>query len=268
MFENKKIIIVTPAGRKRYLEILIKYILNLRDVVDEYRLWVNTKNEEDILFIEQLAKIYPEFIKLEYNSCLINQDNPGESIYSFFKNCKEPNTVYIRFDDDIIRMEGLNEFKNFLKFRIDHPEYFLVYGNILNNAITTHIHQRKGNLNISSEIVSYDSNDIHGWNNAFFAENLHRQVLDKKLNDFHFGIWKLYNYERVSINCISWLGEEFEKFNGIVHPNEEQWLSVNKPMNLEKFNVIYGDFVCLHYAFFTQRGYLDTTDILDKNKLI
>ena len=34
MYRNKKIIVVTPAGRKRYLEILKKYVLNC-EFVDE-----------------------------------------------------------------------------------------------------------------------------------------------------------------------------------------------------------------------------------------
>jgi hypothetical protein len=48
LFNGKKVVVVTPAGRKQYLEILFKYILNLKSVITEYRLWVNTTNNDDI----------------------------------------------------------------------------------------------------------------------------------------------------------------------------------------------------------------------------
>lgn len=73
--------------------------------------------------------------------------------------------------------------------------------------------------------------------------------------------WILHHYERVSINGISWLGEEFKKFNGIVESEEED-ISCKKPLSLKKKNIIYGNFVCCHYAFYTQR------ELLDKDKTI
>ena len=48
MLDTTRIVVVTPAGRRRYLEILFRYILKLRPIMDEYRLWVNTENNEDI----------------------------------------------------------------------------------------------------------------------------------------------------------------------------------------------------------------------------
>jgi len=263
MFEGKRIVVVTPAGRKQYLEILVKYILNLREVVDEYRMWVNTTNDSDIKYMEQLQSEHPDFIKLEYLSVPPNGNSTVNLIYP---NCCENNTVYVKLDDDIVMMEGINEFKNFLHFRITNPEYFLVYSNILNNSIIAHIHQRLDNLNLDHGIAGYNCTDDIGWMNPNFSENLHNQVLANELSSFHFGIWKLYHYERVSINCISWLGEEFSKFNGNVGGDEEQWLSCDKPSQIQKMNAIYGGFVCVHYAFFTQRDYLDTTDILQKYK--
>jgi hypothetical protein len=76
----------------------------------------------------------------------------------------------------------------------------------------------------------------------------------------------LDEYERISINCISWLGEEFQKFNGLVDPDEEGWLASYKPAMIRKKNCIYGKFVCSHYAFFTQREYLAKTNILSRYK--
>ena len=56
------------------------------------------------------------------------------SIYHFFKEYTDPNTIYLRFDDDIcyIAPDAIN---NLLNFRIEHPEFFLVYPVIVNNSM-------------------------------------------------------------------------------------------------------------------------------------
>ena len=70
--------------------------------------------------------------------------------------------------------------------------------------------------------------------------------------------------ERISINCFSWLGEEFKKFGGIVGLDDEVWLTLIKPVELNKKNAIYGNGYCSHFAFCAQRQYMDSTDILEK----
>ena len=80
--------------------------------------------------------------------------------------------------------------------------------------------------------------------------------------------WILYFNERVSINCISWLGSTFSEFDGQVGHDEEQWLACDAPVLKNKMNIIYGGFVCVHYSFFTQRDHLDKTDILQLYKNI
>jgi len=245
---------------------VIPQIVKLRGVVDEYRLWVNTNDVEDIEFMKCVEATYPDFIKLEYLT--VPYEGNG-SIYSFFKNCQEDNTVYVRFDDDIVYLDDMDRFKEFLKFRIDHPEFFLVYGNILNNAIISHIHQRMMKLDINHGVSGYMCSDFIGWTNPIFAESIHRCVLsnirdNENLEHFHMPNWLLFFYERCSINCISWLGSEFALFNAEVGPDEEQWLSCDKPASIKKMNCIFGRFCCVHYAFGPQRHYIDSTDILNQ----
>lgn len=262
---DKKIVVVTPAGRKEYLEVLVPQILKLKEVVDEYRLWVNTTNQDDINYMESLKS---DFIKLEYLPGNV-QVSGNFSICNFFKNCCDEDTVYVRFDDDIIFIDELSKFKEFLKFRIENENYFLVYGNILNNCLLTHIHQRLGSFpdfdNLYAEYLC--TGDI-GWRNEKFAENLHKYILSKdSIDEFRFDkIWKLYLFERVSINCISWLGYEFSKFQGNVDRDEELWLSCVKPSEINKMNCIFGNFVCIHYAFHVQRDHLNSINLLHHYK--
>ena len=108
-----------------------------------------------------------------------------------------------------------------------------------------------------------------GWKDPYFAENVHLDFLSKYKNQtFYIPNCYINNDERVSINVISWRGDEFSKFGGIVHGDEEHWLSVIKPQSINKFNKIIGNTLFVHYAFFTQRDYLDTTNILNEYKTI
>jgi hypothetical protein len=259
LFNGRKVVVVTPAGRKQYLEILFKYVLALKSVITEYRLWVNTTNSNDIEYMKQFQKENSDFVTLEYLPPDMHV-NGSATICNFFKNCCDPNTVYVRFDDDIVCMQGLDEFCKFLQFRLDHPEYFLVYANIVNNAILSHIHQRSTLFNCTEGISGYECMDKTGWNNGKFAINIHTQVInnDCDLSKYTIKNWLLYHFERVSINVVSWLGEEFAQFKGIVHSDEEQYISVIKPKEINKYNIIYGGFVCVHYAFYTQRPAVDT----------
>lgn len=255
-----RVVVVTPAGRKRYLEILFNYIKKLRPVIDEYRLWVNTENAEDIEYMQNFQKENTEFVTLEYLPTGINV-NGNLSIFNFFKNCKDSNTIYVRFDDDIVLVDNVQQFEKFLKFRKNNPQYFLVYANIINNAICTHIHQRHGNIGVDKGLGGYECMDPIGWKDGNFTKYIHNTVINNfkgDISSFRMNNWILYHFERVSINVISWLGSEFNKFDGVIGNDEEHFLSCEKPKSINRLNVIFGDFVCTHYAFYTQRPTVDS----------
>jgi hypothetical protein len=265
MFQDYRVVVVTPAGRQRYLELLIPQVKQYRGVVDEYRLWVNTTNGGDIEFMKREAAADPEFVKLEYLPPDVRHDG-NISIRHFFKNCQDPKTIYVRFDDDIVCLDTVDALRSLLQFRKDHPEFFVVYGTIVNNAIVTHLLQRFGKLDLARGFSGYQCMDNIGWKCPLFAENVHRQVLQQaSLEPFRSGQnWHLVANERVSINCISWMGSDFAEFRGEVERDEEQFLSCDKPKRDGRINVIFGGFACVHYAFFTQRPHMDGTDVLQK----
>lgn len=256
-----KKIVVTPAGREIYLKILFKNLIKCKNEFDFWDLWINTTNEKDIKFMENLA-LKNNFIRLKY---LTVPWNHNLSIYSFFKNYKDPQEIYLRLDDDIVYIQK-GSIQKIFNERIKDDKSFLLYGNIVNNAILSHIHQRTGNIDYSEGICGYACMDPVGWKNPKFAELAHRSFLNKisKKSEDEFKIknWNLHYYERVSINAISWTGKCFAEFDGVVSRDEEQWLSVEKPKELSRPNKIIGDTLFSHYAFHTQRAYLETTDIL------
>ncbi len=261
-----KKIIVTPAGRKRYLEILHKNINKCRDEFDEWRIWVNTDNKDDIDYIETLSK-NNDYIKLDYLDIPIDPNGSHTAtICKFFKKCTDVDSAYLRIDDDVVYIES-GSIRDIFNFRIDHPEYFLVFGNILNNAIVTNLYQEKGIIK-NFPHVSYNCEDPNGWESGEFAIDLHNFFLDKynkkEIKDLFMENWVLSNFERCSINSISWLGKTFSSFGGIVGDAEEIWLSSDQPKNLNMPNVIFGKSLFVHYAFSPQRQRLETTNILER----
>lgn len=252
MWKDRKIIAVTPAGRKRYLELLKEHLEAYRDVLDEWHVWKNTTVPEDVEYIDALASDFVRVIE-----CPVRVDG-NFSINSFFSTCDDPNAVYVRFDDDVIALDSIDAFRRFLDFRIDHPEYPVVYANILNNAISTWIHQRLGNL---PGCTGYDCMDPVAWEDPQFAKSIHDAILATPLERFRFeGIWKFLNYERVSVNCVSWLGGTFDMPR---EGDEELYLSCTFPTEKGVPNCMFGGYCVVHFAFFPQRGELERAGYLD-----
>lgn len=69
---------------------------------------------------------------------------------------------------------------------------------------------------------------------------------------------------RFSINAILWFGKEMKKFNGIVPGDDEEFLSCIYPTQHGLANCWNGDAIVSHFAFFTQREFLDKEHILER----
>src|SRR5882757_4673576 len=260
-----KVSIVIPAGRQRYLELLIPSILQ-QDGWDELKIWINTTSPQDLDYINSLPSMDK---RISLSQPPLYPPNGNKTIGQFFQGCISPDTVYIRFDDDICFIER-DLIKNLAKFRADNPEPFLISPVVINNAIISYVHQVLGKLFNPIQLTANCLDPI-AWNNPAFAEQLHRLFLavlaENNIDHFKFPSRPIA-INRFSINCISWLGSEFAKFDGLVpfRADEEEFLSVTKPTQLGKFNYIFGGGVVSHFSFFTQREHLDKTDIFDLYK--
>lgn len=264
MIDGKKVVVVTPAGRKRYMEILLKYILKEKNIIDEYRIWVNTKKSSDIKYLESLEEEYKDFITLDKRFMTTEECGDNTNIHRFFDKCCELDTIYIRLDDDVVWLSN-NFIKNLAEYRIKNKKPFLVYSTIINNSVCDSILQNMGYYK-SFDDFKYDCTDSIAFTESNVCEGKHREMLDiipgcDRINDLD--TWVLRRYERVSINCISWLGETFAEFDGIVGRDEEHWLSCAKPTEIKSPNVITGVSTCSHFAFGPQREYMDKTNILE-----
>jgi hypothetical protein len=261
MFEGYRVVAVTPAGRRRYMELLVPQILGSA-LVDRYDIWVNTADPGDLAFLEGLAAKYDRVR-------LVPQPDgkaPGvQAIHGFHRTVVEEDTVYIRFDDDIVWLEP-GFFETLLRFRLDHPEYFLVSPLVINNALCSSLLQIVGKIEPWRQIRT-DCLDRIGWGQPEFAMALHRLFLDLvRRGEFarlHCGA-HVIALNHFSVNCISWFGRDYAQFGGKVDVQEEVDISVRIPVRLRRTNSIYADTIAAHLAFFTQRAWIDATDILDQ----
>ncbi len=274
MYNGYRIVSVTPAGRRRNLEILVPHLLAQRHVIDEHQFWVNTVVPEDIAYLEAVQAAYPDFFHLRY----LPDPRPELSgqarstlICQFFPACTDDNTVYVRFDDDICWIAP-NAVEELVEFRIAHPEYFLVFPAIVNNAICTYLEQRMGALPSVVEACEYACQG-NAWSNPEIGAQAHVDFLNAAeagdVSVFQFGAWECRDFERVSINCIAWLGSAFAEFGGFVGPDEELWLTETKPRASGRPNCLWGKSLVSHFAFFTQRTHLEAeTDLLARYRAL
>ncbi|HWA18880.1 MAG TPA: hypothetical protein VG757_07760 [Devosia sp.] len=258
--DGRTVVCVTPAGRMRYMRELVPFILS-DPAVDRYDIWANTANKVDLAFIEALG----EFDKVRVLDRQKLTYEPTHSIYSFFPTACERGTVYIRFDDDVVFVEE-GAIGRLAAYRIAHPEYFLVAPIIINNAVVTSLLQARGLLR-DLPLVQPCFEDPAGWQNPDFAARLWEQFLSRieagTVAELHTADTPL-GFNRISINCISWLGEEFAKFDGVVDALEEFDLSVAKPAQLNMQNMLYGGAVVGHFAFYPQRLQMDRSGLLER----
>ena len=261
MFEGYRIVAVTPAGRRRYMELLVPQIL-ASDIVDRYDIWVNTVDPADVAFFEGLAAKYDR-VRLVPQP---DRKPPGvEAIGGFHRHAIDSDTIYIRFDDDVVWVEP-GFFETLLRFRVDHPDYFLVMPLIVNNAVCSNLLQTLGKIKPWRHIHT-NCFDRIGWAQPEFAVALHRFLLGLigrgETARLHSGAHEIA-LNRFSINCISFFGRDLASFGGEVAVEEEEDMAAAIPVRLGRTNCFCTDTVVAHFAFFTQRAWIDRAGILEE----
>lgn len=256
-----KVISVCPAGRRRFLEILVPYLLRNRDVIHEHHWWLNTRDPGDVAYIRGLASEHPSFFRV-----VAKPHDPrlgtGANIWTYLRECVAPDTLYLRFDDDICYVAP-DAIANLVRYRQEHRRPFLVLGNIVNNAVCTHFRQRAGIVPASWGNVANECMDAVGWNSGTFARRLHHLFLDD-LEQGRHERWTQHGFpidgtSRFSVNAISWFGADLAGTPEIAidEVDEEPFLTADLPKRLGRPNEVCPDALFGHYAFYTQRDYLE-----------
>ena len=123
------------AGRKHYVQILECYVR--RNLVSnggwlDGAIWIiNTREQMDINFLEELIKEVPE-----YSQHIV-------AGYEYAYQILERNTTYIKIDDDVVFMED-HTIPAIVKKLNDNPQYSLVSANVMNQPALSWVHYHLG----------------------------------------------------------------------------------------------------------------------------
>jgi hypothetical protein len=267
VFGRHRVIVVTPAGRERYLRLLAAHVLT-SPLVDEWHLWQNTTDPGDLAFMRELAAMHMRVRLIEPP---LQPPNGIATIGQFFRTATARDAIYVRMDDDLVWLEP-QFFPRFLAERTADREPLLVFPLIVNNAVCTWLLQAHDRVKLTVRTHPWCM-DLAGWQSPEVAAMLHRWLLDRIRSEttdaLHFGRVTA-SLARVSINCISWFGEDLLPFGGEfpASVDEEEFASVTLPLRLGLVNRITGQAICAHFAFYPQREVLDRTDLLEQYRAL
>lgn len=301
----EKLVGVTFAGRKRYMEILFPYLEKYKKYMTQYRIYVATTVPEDIQYIEAFHQKHPEWITLIYHP----KDLPFDKVRLWcqsYKDCIEEDTIYLKIDDDIVYLEE-SLFTDFIAFRKEHPEYLITFPLVINNTIISAILQKNGllphptltshildrwpsvirrmyprvqqgigkKLSLPDLIVQDDVLCPITWGNIDFCKYAHttflKDVEEQQLQKYRKEPFVLQLYEPVSVHVCAWFGKslkELQETYGSVY-EDELWLTVFSPIWSQRYNAVYPKTIVSHFSYWKQEQQgLATFGILEKYKHI
>ena len=266
------VVIVVPAGRRRYLELLVRHLLPLRGFVDRVDLWVNTADAADLAYLEALSlSVQPVYFRLVKVPPPTELTPGGKSkvgmsyhIGAFYPHAADPGTVYVRLDDDICYIAP-GAIRTLVEYRLAHPDPFLIYPTIVNNSLMSALLQQHGAFGKDIGDCPYELLG-RGWHDGRFAEQVHRRFI-QAVQRRDLTKWRLpdkifTDFERVSVNAISWLGADMAACAATVGELEEGYLSHDRPKELGRPNALCGAAVVAHFAYGAQRAFIERTNLL------
>jgi len=179
-----RVVCVTPAGREKYLSVFKNFIYRKMNegLIEEWQLWMNTVDEEDGKYLASMEAENPKVKIYRLGEPITPTWETYNALqtHKFFVNTHDDDTIYIRFDDDIIWCAN-DAIEKICKARIDNPNAFLIYPNIVNSTICNSWHQDTGALSTEAGSVrrytkadpDYAYLDPFNYSDGKFADHIH-----------------------------------------------------------------------------------------------
>lgn len=250
------------AGRRRYLEILVKYVDKLiaKGLVDEFHMWDFTRDPEDAVWIQENCCRFKIFQ-------VQDKSNWKEYYMHYAKiNYPDPDTVLIKCDDDIVFID-VEQFQSFIDIRRSRPDYFVAFASIVNNKVPGLIQQHWG------QWPNFTTSDIGNFMfSASICTQLHKWFLESK--DAFLEISRTIPRSKricvvqrepdalVNINFFAILAKDLHLFEHCWERDEYD-ISQRLPVFINRSNYIDPGFVVSHLSFTKQRQLgFDETEVL------
>lgn len=170
--------------------------------------------------------------------------------------------VILKCDDDIVYFD-VDKLSDFIAFRRQNENYFLVSANVVNNGVCAYFQQSMGAIPREAMICELPPGGLCGslWSEGAKADALHKLFL-KDPSSFAVGdggaiVWN----ERISINFIALLGRDLIHIPD-VSPDDEHDLCYGVRKRAQKQNCIFPQFVAAHLSFWKQDAEMKVAEVL------
>ncbi len=280
MIDGHKVVAWTPYGRKETMSILYKYVVRDHDagIIDEYHLYMNLDDNqhEDLIFAQWLSSTYKWIILKERpgNEEVLHpkQLNTGR----YYRYAIEPDTIYIRLDDDIVYVHD-KAMERLAREKTTSPET-VTFPIIWHNAICSFWLQNMGKIPLEyGRVREAYCMDPVGWGDQYFAEKIHRLLLDHIRADAVDELFLHHDIQlpvglQFSVSCFAAHSDLYRKLDPPGHlpyHEEEAWHTIREPHRSGKANMITGNALVAHLSFYPHTNYIRReTDILDQYRAL
>ena len=254
-FESS-VILTCFAGRRPYLEVMLRYVRALmeRGLVTECHLWNFTRNMDDERWLQEHFSDQSKPIKLMH----VDNKRAWTEYYHHYTKERYPDHIIIKCDDDVVYVD-LDRFHGFLEHRRMFPDLLLAFPSIINNGVCANYQQTAGFHPAEANDLGtfpYDTFCGRLWADGRLAERLHDHFIDN-LVDYtsraaSMPVRTIKVGDRISINLFAILSKDLDIFQRIGNDDEHE-LSVRMPNETGRAN--YVDMSCFvsHLRFYKQR---------------
>ena len=239
------------AGRRRYLEILVKYVDKLiaKGLVDEFHIWDYTRDPEDFFWIRDNCQRFKVFQAQDKNT--------WKEYYMHYAhiNYPDPDTVLIKCDDDIMFID-IDRFQSFIDLRRARLDDFIAFPSIVNNRIPGIFQYKLGqwpNVDFKDVNELYHSGETCSKLHNYFINNKDEFLkISRNLVNCTYSLE--HNIEDyVNINFFAILAKDLHIFEYCWDVSDEYNLALHVPMCLKRSNYIDAGLVVCHMSFLNQR---------------
>jgi hypothetical protein len=261
MYRDYKVIFSIFCGREDRMHILILHLEELykSKLIDEIHLWDYCRNESDRKWLKTLPYTYIE---------PSDKSARWKSYYDHYYNSLDDKTILIKCDDDVVALDNEN-FTKFLDFRIDNPQYFLVFPNIVNNGVAAYFQQNSHGV-IPKTLMDLEMpNGGHGgslWSSLDLCRKIHEFFLEEPARFRYEGHHEIDSGIRFSINLFAVMKQHVLLGFKDVSPDDEQYLTVEITKKFNLKNALYNGMYASHLSFNEQDKQGDMSDLLHRYK--
>ena len=200
-----------------------------------------------------------------FEPSLAKTNAPWAAIYHYYVEHADDyaDSVFLKCDDDIVYF-NVDRLPDFIRFRRDNPDYFIVSASVVNNGVCAYEQQRRGMIPESLIKLEMPPNGIRGslWESGSAAEKVHSWFLADPAHFDAQGPDVFIAPARLSINFIAWLGADLAHFDTRLADDEHD-LSIAIPMFLGRQTAVYMPFVASHLSFRQQDDTMDVAGLVE-----